>query len=390
MLAIAAPSFDKPSETFIRDHVRTLAPGRTVLLAAKQGGTCLIKDLEGLPILDELNARKPFRSFCEHVVNAFRRHWRAYWDSGLAPEKRLQVVSFLAKHRVQALLAEYGPIGYLFMEACRDAGVPLFVHFHGYDASKLLRSRRHVRNYRELFRAAAGVIAPSRFLADKLAAIGCPFEKLHVVPCGIDPSRFQPSSREPGRILAVGRLVEKKAPHLTIEAFAQIANRYPTARLEIIGDGPLRERCEALIDKFDLRPRVVLHGVQPSDRVGAEMRRASIFVQHSITAPDGDMEGLPVAILEAMASELPIVSTCHSGIPEAVEHGVTGYLVPEGDVNGMAEAMATLLTDPARAAAMGAAGRARVLKYFSLEHACDRLRSIMGLAPVAPPHVYTG
>jgi glycosyltransferase involved in cell wall biosynthesis len=264
------------------------------------------------------------------------------------------------------------------------------VHFHGYDASKLLRSRRHVRNYRELFRAAAGVIAPSRFLADKLAAIGCPFEKLHVVPCGIDPSRFQPSSREPGRILAVGRLVEKKAPHLTIEAFAQIANRYPTARLEIIGDGPLRERCEALIDKFDLRPRVVLHGVQPSDRVGAEMRRASIFVQHSITAPDGDMEGLPVAILEAMASELPIVSTCHSGIPEAVEHGVTGYLVPEGDVNGMAEAMATLLTDPARAAAMGAAGRARVLKYFSLEHACDRLRSIMGLAPVAPPHVYTG
>src|SRR5690606_6625899 len=258
--------------------------------------------------------------------------------------------------------------------ACKDAGVPLFVYFHGYDASKLLRSRRHVRNYQELFRAAAGVIAPSRFLADKLAAIGYPSDKLHVVPCGIDPSRFQPSFREPERILAVGRLVEKKAPHLTIEAFARIANRYPTAKLEIIGDGPLRKRCEALIDELDLRGRVVLHGVQSSDRVVAEMRRASIFVQHSITAPNGDTEGLPVAILEAMASELPVVSTCHSGIPEAVQHGVTGLLVPEGDVNGMAEAMATLLDDTDRAAAFGAAGRARVIEHFTIEHACARLR----------------
>jgi glycosyltransferase involved in cell wall biosynthesis len=180
----------------------------------------------------------------------------------------------------------------------------------------------------------------------------------------------------------VGRLVEKKAPHLTIEAFGRIAHQYPQAQLDIIGDGPLAGRCHALVQQLGLRERVHMHGVRSSEYVARLMGEVSLFVQHSLTAPNGDTEGLPVTILEAMASALPVVSTWHSGIPEAVRNGITGLLVEERDVEGMAASMATVLDNPRRAAAMGAAGRERVLRHFTLEQTRDRLRSIMGFSPI--------
>jgi glycosyltransferase involved in cell wall biosynthesis len=109
------------------------------------------------------------------------------------------------------------------------------------------------------------------------------------------------------------------------------------------------------------------------------MGKAQAFVQHSVEASDGDCEGLPVAILEAMGHGLPVVSTRHSGIPEAVSDGETGLLVEEHDVDGMADAMCALLEDPARAEAMGRAGRARVEAHFTHEKTAARLREIMGL-----------
>jgi len=223
------------------------------------------------------------------------------------------------------------------------------------------------------------LFVPSRFLAGKLGEIGCPSEKLHVVPCGVDVSRFQPTVREVGRTVAVGRLVEKKAPQLTIEAFALIAHRFPEARLDMIGDGPLRQRCAALIDRLKLGNRVTLHGAQTSERVAALMQKASLFVQHSVTAATGDVESFGVSLVEAMAAAVPVVATRHNGFVDTVAHGVTGLLVAEHDVDGMADAMAQVLADPIRAATMGAAGRRRVLDHFTQDQSHDRLRVIMGL-----------
>lgn len=234
-----------------------------------------------------------------------------------------------------------------------------------------------------MFKAAAGVIAPSKFLASKLSAIGCARAKLHVVPYGVDPQRFMPTRRLPQRILAIGRLVEKKAPHVTIEAFARVRRRFPQAQLDMVGEGPLADRCAALVRDLDVGDSVRMHGVQAHEFVTNLLQQASLFVQHSVTAPDGDTEGLPVVILEAMSAALPVVSTRHSGIPEAVEDGVTGLLVDEHDIDGMAAAMAQLLDDPALAAAMGMAGRGRVIEHFTQEQARDRLRAIMGLSRIA-------
>ncbi len=378
-LAIAAPSFDAPSETFIHDHVRLIAPGETVLLCKRGGGAARF----GGPVLADIDPWQAPRTIGARAANAMRHRWRTYFSPGLPQTERRRVVAFLETHGPRALLAEYGGMGLLLAPACGDAGIPIYVHFHGQDASMLLRKPEIRRHYRRLFRLMAGAIVPCRFLADKLAGIGCPAEKLHVNPCGVDPSRFRPGKRVPFRVLAVGRLTSKKGPEKTLAAFGRIAARFPQARLDLIGDGVLAGRCRALIDELGLAGRVVMHGAKDSDFIARQLSKASMFVQHSVTAEDGDAEGLPVAILEAMACALPVVSTRHSGIPEAVEDGITGYLVEEHDIDGMAAAMGEILGDPLRAAAMGSAGRERVFDRFTHIQARDRLRAIMGFPPIA-------
>ena len=209
--------------------------------------------------------------------------------------------------------------------------------------------------------------------------IGCPEDRLHVNPSGADPEQYEPGRPEPGRILAIGRLVEMKAPQLTLAAFARIAGRFPEAHLDMVGAGPLQAACEAVIREHGLEARVTLHGAQSHDACAALSGRAAMFVQHSVTTSTGQKEGFPVAISEAMAAQLPVISTRHSGIPEHVQDGVTGLLVEEGDVEGMAAAMARLLEDPGLAAAMGKAGRAYALVDLSRARARETLWRIIDL-----------
>lgn len=377
MLAIAARSFNKPSETFIRDHARIIAPGKTVLIC---------NDVEKIADLDHLILTSiPYRTLPDDLqsrfVNAARHRWRAHVRMTLSATDENRTVAFLREHQVRALLVEYLNTAVMFTGAARKAGVPLYAHAHGYDASVLIQKKHWVRRYRKLFRHAAGILAPSQFLADKLAEVGCPEVILHVNPCGIDPARFPPTKRLPLHLLAVGRFTEKKAPGHTINAFAKVRQFFPDAQLDFIGDGDLFESCLSLISELGLEGAVCLHGAQPSHVVQRMMGEASIFLQHSVTAPSGDTEGLPVSILEAMASALPVLSTRHSGIPEAVIDRTTGLLVDEHDVDGMAAAICALLADPARAKAMGEAGHRRALSKYTHAHSRERLRRVMCFPP---------
>jgi colanic acid/amylovoran biosynthesis glycosyltransferase len=129
----------------------------------------------------------------------------------------------------------------MVMNIARNAHLPLYVHFHGYDASRLLNDPNVVREYRRLFSLVNGIIAPSRYLADKLIKAGCAEERMHVIPCGVNADEFEPIRGRPNGqcLLAAGRFVPKKAPHHTINAFALVAGRFQDATLDMIGDGPL-------------------------------------------------------------------------------------------------------------------------------------------------------
>lgn len=376
-LAIATPTVNAVSETFIAAHLRHLAPGRTVVLCDQASGT----DELGIPALT-FGPGRAGKPWLARKLIGLDRYVRTGSRLSLEPPQEAACRAFLGDHDVGIVLAEYGPLGCRLAHLCERAGVPLFVHFHGYDASQLLAQRRFRHEYRRLATTAAGFVAPSRYLADRLIAIGFPADRVHVIPCGVDPEIFDASAATPqsGRILAVGRLVEKKAPHLLIAAFAIAAASRPDATLEIIGDGPLMERCRDEVRARGLAARVFLHGARPHAFVIKRMRKAAVFAQHSITAPDGDTEGLPVAVLEAMMSGLPVVATRHAGIAEAVIEGETGLLVDEGDVVAMARALEDLLAAPDRARRLGEAGRRRALAQFTRDASLARLREVIGVA----------
>jgi len=212
--------------------------------------------------------------------------------------------------------------------------------------------------------------------------MGADARRLHYIPYGVDTTQF--AGAEPGHappvFLAVGRFVEKKAPETTLLAFMKVRQSVPDARLVFIGDGPLLSVCRRISRALGLDCAVTFRGYEPPATIARVLATARAFVQHSVTASDGDAEGTPVSILEAMAAGLPVVSTRHGGIKDVVVEGETGFLVDEGDVEGMAERMAALAADAALAARLGAAGRRRALDLFTIETSIARLWEVVRTA----------
>jgi len=285
----------------------------------------------------------------------------------------------LARRRIAAVLAEYGQTGVRVMPACRRAGVPLIVHFHGADAHSRSVLDQYEEHYPALFAAAGALVAVSRTMQQQLCNLGAPPEKVHYNPYGVDTEQFRPTRPEQNRpiFLAVGRFVDKKAPHLTLLAFKRVLEACPEARLVMVGDGRLQEPCRQLVQALGMAAAVELVGPLAQSAVADLLRQARCFVQHSVTTALGDMEGTPVAMLEAGASGLPVVSTRHAGISDVVVHHETGFLADEYDVAGMARHMLTLAREPALAASMGRRGRQRIEKLFGLQQSIDNLWAII-------------
>ena len=305
------------------------------------------------------------------------RSWRGI-DAEAATNLAIYTRAF-SRARCDAVLAEFGHVGVDAMDACRHLELPLIVHFHGFDAYARRVLDRYGSRYPQLFQQAAAVIAVSAPMRDALLALGAADEKTYTVPYGVDTTRFLgavPDRAEPV-VLAVGRFVEKKAPQLTIEAFASASQQHPSARLRMIGDGELLPACRELTERLGIEEKVAFLGPQPHDRVAEEMQRARVFAQHSIVARDGDSEGTPVAIIEASATGLPVVSTRHAGIPDVVIDGKTGFLVDEHDVVAMARHLERLVVDPVLAMHLGRAGRRQIEDRFTIESSIASLWAII-------------
>lgn len=347
------------SETFIRNHIEQLPFEKSVLY----GGLSAIRNWD--------TERPLLNPHLEKLVDKVAPHLAA-----LLTTKRL--VSFLKQRKIQLVLAEFGPVGERVLDACLRAKVPLVVHFHGDDAHAE-RYATQYNGYKRLANHAVAVVGVSHPMIDRLVSLGFPAEKLHYIPYGIDTAYFSvgnPQISNP-HFVAVGRFVDKKAPYLLLLAFSQALKEVPDATLTLIGTGPLWISCKALAKSLQISSQVNFRGVCTPDEVRQYMQQSRAFLMHSITPETGEKEGTPLSILEASASGLPVVSTMHAGIPEAVVHGKTGFLVEEGDIRGMAAYIVSLTQDPAMAKHMGEAGRKHVENQYDLPQQISKLAQVI-------------
>ena len=257
----------------------------------------------------------------------------------------------------------------------------LVVAFRGADTTKYV-ARRGPRVYARTFREARLLLPVCEFLAGRLVRLGAPADRVVVHRTGIDLRRWPYRERHPAapdglRLVSVGRLVEKKGIAQVLRAMKLLADRGIHAEYRVVGDGPLRERLEALAGELGMAGRVRFEGRQGPAAVRASLERADALVAASVTAADGDEEGIPNVLKEAMASGMPVVGTRHAGIPELIEDGVSGWLVPERDEAALAAALARLAAEPERRRAMGLAGRRRIERDYDIDRLNDRLADLL-------------
>jgi glycosyltransferase involved in cell wall biosynthesis len=249
--------------------------------------------------------------------------------------------------------------------------IPLVTSFGGRDAGVQLRAPRSAPVYRILLEASDRIVCVSNHLREQLLAAGAAPERTLVVHRGTDLGRFPPAERAgrgegPLRLLMVGRLVEKKGHRDALAALRRLLDAGCPAQLVIVGDGPAR--AAILLEAARLGLGAALELAAPTDQAGLRRRfeSADLFLHCSVTAADGDVEGIPNVVVEAAASGLPLLATRHGGIAEVVEEGRSGLLVPERAPEALAAALLRLAREPALRLALGAGAAERARRDFDL------------------------
>ncbi|WP_272977057.1 glycosyltransferase [Deinococcus geothermalis] len=319
----------------------------------------------------------------DHRTPLGRSEELLYKATGFSPQllRRVRAVQPLLLH------AHFGFDGAMVLPLVRRLRRPLIVTFHGRDATMRdeylkragsLRERRLVAWRSRLIREGALFIAVSEHIRRQLLDQGFPHEKVVTHYNGIDTRFFTPEPGTPPAaeptVLFVGRFVEKKGAFYLLRAMHAVQRLVPEARLVLIGDGPQRPALEALAQQLGLRCAFV--GKQPLGVVREHLRAAWVFCLPSVTASNGDTEGLPTVLLEALATGLPTVTTASAGNPEAVRDGETGLVVAERDETALARALVRLLRDESLRCRLALAGRRAVEQGFDAERQARGLEAL--------------
>jgi len=342
-------------------------------------------------IYDEVqeHTRYSVEVFCRVRMNASRfpfhpvhslspaRNAGQLWESlqygitTLSPsfKRRLQSGGFDLLH------AHFGPGGVYALPYQKSLNIPLIVTFHGYDVPLLQSRRRYLPRYLRytvrsgaLFQRAARLLAASGELKDMLVEVGAPPEKVHIWRLGVRiPSIPSPRPGNGRRILMIGRFVEKKGFEYGIQAFAQVLREGIDAELTIVGGGPRGKRYRNLTRTLGIRDRVRFSGILSPKQVFALLGESDVLLAPSVVARDGNRESGLLVAKEAAAFGLPVIGTKHGGIPEIIDHEVTGFLVPERSPQDMADKLAFLLRNPSLATRMGREARAKMLREYDIQ-----------------------
>jgi len=290
------------------------------------------------------------------------------------------------------LHAHFGSDAWYFLKLKKKMKLLLVVSFYGYDAYRLPKkffgSGKII--LKQVFKNADKIIVPSQHMKDHLIGLGCEERKIETLPWGTNAQRHPEKQSDEGsryylhnmrkdrytRFISIGRMVEKKGQIYLLQAFKEVLDRKIDAELTIIGAGPLKKKLIKTVDKLGISAKVDLIDKLSNDEVVDNLMSRNIYVQPSVAAKNGDQEGIPTAIMEAMACGLPIIATTHSGIPEIVKNNVNGILVPERNIEKLANVMEKLAKNPDLQKEFGNAGRKIVEEKFNIDKQIKKLEEV--------------
>ena len=365
-----------PSQKVHDDITAYALLDRTTYLPAMPANR-LLRALKG-SALALANLHKNPRAF----LNLIRRH--QHGSRSTSVNLTYAMIPFLkAEHEYDIIHCHQGLIG-IQVAFLRQYGLikgKLLTTFYGYDVTFCSSTPSGKQWYQHLFEQGDWYIAISTFISESAVALGCPPDKISKLPVGLKMSDYHFTEKHPNddgkvNILTVGRLSEKKGMEFSITAVAQVAKKHPNIQYNIVGDGPLHEPLQQLINDLGAQNNITLLGWHTQQEVQQLYNNSHIFMLTSVTAANGDKEGQALVLQEAQAAGLPVISTIHNGIPEGVIDGQSAFLVPERDVPATADRLTYLIEHAETWPKMGAAGRNFVQERYNTEHLADQLVNI--------------
>lgn len=347
-VAIFSPHQNAYSETFIRAHKNYLKDNVYLYYGRK-------------PYINLDGKEKQF--------NFLKFFLRIGIKIGILDRDSLWIVPIkksLKHHKIDRILIEYGQHSNHLLPLLEKINAHVVTIFHGFDAS-VYEVIEECKNYHDVFRLSNRIIAVSLEMKNDLIALGCDPSKLIYTPCAPDDTFFdiQPTFSQK-QFISIGRFVDKKAPYLSILAFQIVLNKYPAYILKMGGDGPLLNTCKNLVEYMGIQKSVFFLGIISPKEFKKELSTSIGFIQHSITADNGNKEGTPVGVLEASAAGIPVISTYHAGIKDVVIDNQTGLLSHEKDVQNMAHNIIKIIENRELALKMGLRGRTFVKDNYNM------------------------
>jgi colanic acid/amylovoran biosynthesis glycosyltransferase len=408
-IAYIVGAFPAVSETFIVNQVVGMAErghGVDIFTTVEQVTSPAYPEVQCLGLMQRIVPLAPaasrIRGVLKIAVLLLTVGWRApkvvarvcaeMGRSGLTGSARLLYAALVliqrGTPRYDVIHGQFGQFGLLALQLKRVGAIDgaIVTSFRGYDVEKHLRA--YPGAYDDLFRAGALCLPVSRTLSEGLLQAGCDPSKVKVHHSGVSCRRLAyrdaPPVDGPVRVITVARLVEKKGVAYAIHAVARALAAGVNVSYTVVGDGPLRRSLEALAETLQVDEYIRWAGAQPHAATLEMIRAAQLLLAPSVTAADGDAEGIPNVLKEAMANGLPVIATRHGGTSELVDDGVSGLLVAERDTEALAEKLAYLASHPECWAAMGRAGRKKVELEFDIERLNAELEEMYTALAAAP------
>lgn len=366
VIAHVTETFFTPTQTFIYYYLVKCSKTRPICIS-----TSPVENIHLFPF--------PRADLYTTQYRPFTPSWLVFGILRRITGKRLALEYILRRRKASLIHAHFGTIGYLLIDLKSKLSLPLVTTFYGYDLSPSLIVDGVQDWQKRLFEVGDLFLVEGSHMQQKLVELGCPQEKIQIqrIAIPVQDIPWRPRKKTDDRppvVLFSGRFVEKKGLLFALAAVNELKREGKSLEFRIIGDGPMAEQVKRYIDEKAMADFTHLLGFLDHEDYLREMDKADIFLQPSVIAANGDIEGgAPTTILEAQAMGLPIVSTYHCDIPNVVVPGQSAILVEERNISALMDALRYLLDHPSDWESMGRSGRDFVQKYHDIDKEVTKL-----------------